>query len=272
MKPSHRSSNTRVGIEFRSDGAYIAFVSASDGTVIGLGSSMYAAGTVVDGVIRQPGQASEAVERLLGRVHWARPPATSLAVPAIDETSGESIIEAPVVDGGTIGRATASAHHVDAAVNALGRTSADLELVDSVPVAVMRFARLAEQDPAMLFARGPAGRGTWTACADSSSIDVEVEAEEPTDPSGRGMLRFADVPDSPVVGPDPSSLSPLRWGGVPVAPKVAKAFTTPGRFVPAVAAALAVAGNGPTIDLAGPGATRSGGTIRDNNWGVEAVR
>lgn len=261
MFTSHRPSSVQVGIEFRADAARIAFVRSGDGAVIGLGTAPYPSGTVVDGVLRQIGPAVEAVGQLLGQVRWPSQPQTAIVVSATD---GDATITAPIIDGGPVGSASASAWQVDSAVDVAAQAAGNVELVDCVPVAVLRFARLCRPGFGALFAQGVSGRRSWTAYADQQAFDLDIDPA--ADHGGQPLA------DRYVVGTDLSTLAPLPWGDIAVARKVAKAVPAPGPFVPAVAAALALTGHGPTIDLIGPGAGRSQSMTHHNNWGVEAIR
>lgn len=265
MFTSHRPSSVQVGIEFGADAARIALVRSGDGAVIGLGTAPYPSGTVVDGVLRRVGPAVEAVGQLLGQVRWPGKPQCAIVVSAID---GDATITAPIIDGGPVGSASASAWQVDSAVDVAAQAVGDVELVDCVPVAVLRFARLCRPGPGALFAQGVSGRRSWTAYADQQAFDLDIDPA--TGQHGQSPAYLGD--DRYVVGADLSTLAPMPWGDVAVARKVAKAFPAPGPFVPAVAAASALTGHGPTINLIGPGAGRSQSTPLHNNWGVEAIR
>ncbi|MEM9133735.1 MAG: hypothetical protein AAF962_17060 [Actinomycetota bacterium] len=258
MFPRRRQTDTAIGIELRTDAAYLAFVRIDDHTVVGLGRATYQPGTVVGGAVRRSAAVVEAIDGLLDQVRWPTPPAVAVVAPPVEDAGGDGTVSAPIIDQGPAGTATASARHVDLAVDAIGRTRTATTTVDALPVAAARFAAEAEPSLPVVFARGGGDGAVWLATAGPLGIEIDLDHED-------GL-------DAVITGPDPSRLTPPAWGCVNVVSKVRRAYPHPGRYVPAVGAAFAATGRGPRVNLAGPQAIRRSGQGVEHRWGVEVVR
>lgn len=247
-----------AGIDLRPDGAHVALVGARRSEVVGLGLAPYPPGTVVDGDVRRIDVARTAVRALLDRIHWSRPPSIVLTTPPIDQFDRRPHVVAPIIRTNEIGQVRAASRCVDTSLEVIHGIPVGAIQVDTVPTSVVRYAMAAGLNTNVLFGRGAVGGSRWTVWATNRSLEIEVGRS--TEP-GRTVE----------LGPDYGLLRPPAWGTMAVSDPVLRAYPEPGRFTPAVGAALAGLDREPRIDLVGPLAQRVDSMSDGDWWGVETV-
>lgn len=250
-----------AGIEFRSGAVLLAVVGPPGGEVVALARTSLADGVVIGGTVRQPDAAAAAVRTLIDGIHWRRPPSVAVVAAPADSMAFEGVLAEPVMDGpGPGGEAAGTRASGDGAVptgdvvradrrevatlqNAAARIGLGAFRIDSLPLAVVRFARRAHPELDLVFARGASAGRRWTVSAAPEGIDVES---------------YEDPDDGPIlIGADLGELREPSWGQLPLARPVARRVAEPGPWLPAVGAALASAGFGPRVDFGWSAATSS---------------